>query len=76
MKSSIPITHTIQGRSCSGKDTAQFGADVLPNINVIAKRDLLTLIIMLPNVDLMLALGWNWSYFGLMGDKLYIGSCG
>ncbi|KAK7834781.1 putative serine/threonine protein phosphatase 2a regulatory subunit b''gamma [Quercus suber] len=32
-----------QGRSYSGEDTAQFGADILSNINVIAKSDLLTL---------------------------------
>ena len=32
-----------QGRRYSGEDTAQFGVDILSNINVIAKRDLLTL---------------------------------
>ena len=31
-----------QGRRYSGEDTTQFGADILSNINVIAKRDLLT----------------------------------
>ena len=44
LKSSIPNNlYRDQGRSYSRKDTAQFRADILSNINVIAKRDLLTL---------------------------------
>nr|POE97186.1 hypothetical protein CFP56_78988 [Quercus suber] len=44
LKSSIPSnSFRDQGRSYSGEDTAQSGADILPDINAIAKRDLLTL---------------------------------
>ena len=44
LKSSIPSNlYRDQGMSYSRKDTAQFRADILSNINVIAKRDLLTL---------------------------------
>ena len=44
LKPSIPSnSFRDQGRRYSGEDTAQFGADILPNINVIAKRDLLSL---------------------------------
>uniref|UniRef100_A0A7N2R4R9 ABC transporter C family member 13 n=1 Tax=Quercus lobata TaxID=97700 RepID=A0A7N2R4R9_QUELO len=35
--------HRDQGHKFSGKDAAQFGANILSNINVIAERDLLTL---------------------------------
>ena len=44
LKPSIPSnSYRDQGRSYSGEDTAQFRVDILSNINVIAKRDLLTL---------------------------------
>ena len=35
--------HRDQGHKFSGRDAAQFGANILSNINVIAERDLLTL---------------------------------
>ena len=44
LKSSVPSNpYCDQDRSFSGEDTAQLGADILSNIGVIAKRDLLTL---------------------------------
>ena len=44
LKSSIPSNrYRDQGRSFSGEDTAQLRVDTLSNIDVIAKRDLLTL---------------------------------
>ena len=44
LKSSTPRNpYRDHGSSFSGKDTAQLGANILSNIDVIAKRDLLTL---------------------------------
>ena len=44
LKSSTPRNpYCDHGSSFFGKDTAQLGADILSNIDVIAKRDLLTL---------------------------------
>ena len=34
-------SHRDQGKKYSGNDAAQFGANILSNINVISKRDLL-----------------------------------